>query len=89
MNIICKLFGHVSSDDEFWENNSIDFCDRCKETRAFYHTGESYFTLLEWNGYVGHFFYKLKTFSQWCVYPLYYKIKKLINKAEEDDSVPF
>lgn len=46
MNIVCKLFGHKPSQDDFWWKNNIDHCDRCNDNRAY---GE-HFTEKEWYG---------------------------------------
>lgn len=89
MNIICKLFGHRPSEDTFYNANNIDCCGRCGETRAFYHTGHSFFTNFEWMGIIGYSIWKIKTLAQWLIWPIYYKIKYKIKYKKDNDELPF
>ena len=85
MSLFCKLFGHRPHEDPFWNNNSIDCCGRCGEQRAFYHTGDAYFTMLEWKGLIGYpiWFIGGKVVNFYCGAKF-----KMLNRNNQDD-VPF
>lgn len=88
INIICLLFGHRLSEDQFFENNNIQFCSRCKDERCSVHIQESrYWTNLQSYGLL---IYPLKLI-QWMLQGFYYWVKNKLKRDNFDrnSDIPF
>ncbi len=88
--LICVIFGH-KMDYKLMNDQNIQGCFRCGDSRAFYYDGTNYWTDVEYYGLIGYPLLRIKN----CIWDKWFWVKmkigkpKTTNKDDEDDSVPF